>query len=328
MARKSLEDQLAELHALRGATETPEARTQLLNALRRGVNHVAAKAAELLADARDAEVEPALVQAFDRFMSDPLKIDKGCVAKTAIAAALHQMHAPADQVYLRGIRYVQLEPTYGGRADTAASLRGLCAMGLVDMNHPDALLHVVPLLCDPERQARIAAVRALAASGRDDAAHVLNLKAHIGADDPDVLSETLGALLSLWRERALPIVGDLIDRAGAAGTREVAVLALGSSRLPGVLTMIRERYERDIDGEFRRVCLLALVMHRSDDATSFVLEQLRDGSSQAAENALAALATFRHDAVLLRRVRDAVEQRGDRAIHAVFASQFGDQVSS
>ena len=46
--------------------------------------------------------------------------------------------------------------------DTAAELRGVCALGLVRMGYRDVLVELADLLMDPEAQARMMAARSLA----------------------------------------------------------------------------------------------------------------------------------------------------------------------
>ena len=62
------------------------------------------------------------------------------------------------EVALRGMRYEQWEPVYGGRVDTAANLRGRCAVMLARMRYPEAHIELVRLLVDAEAPARLAAV--------------------------------------------------------------------------------------------------------------------------------------------------------------------------
>ncbi len=80
---------------------------------------------------------PDLLAAFRRFLADPSK-DKGCLAKIAIAEALTRLEHEEAEIFLEGIRHMQREPVWGGTEDTAAWLRGLCAIGLAGCRHPRA----------------------------------------------------------------------------------------------------------------------------------------------------------------------------------------------
>ena len=54
-----------------------------------------------------------------------------------------------------------MEGSFGPSIDTAPRLRAASAMGLVHMNHPDAVVEIVTLLVDREADARVGAVRSL-----------------------------------------------------------------------------------------------------------------------------------------------------------------------
>ena len=85
--RKKLDDQLAALQALRDAPDTPAARAELQHALEGRSSALATAAANIIGGAELRGFEPALIAAFERFMHQPEKTDKGCAAKQAIARA-------------------------------------------------------------------------------------------------------------------------------------------------------------------------------------------------------------------------------------------------
>src|SRR6266849_228348 len=104
---RSLEDKLAKLRALRSAPASAQLLQELRTALADTSNFVVAEAAELAAKAHLVDLAPALIAAFDRFLENPLKRDKLCKAKTAIAEALNQLDYPEEEVFWRGARYIQ-----------------------------------------------------------------------------------------------------------------------------------------------------------------------------------------------------------------------------
>src|SRR4051794_23936856 len=110
---------------------TPEGRKQIAKALAGKSNLVAAKAARIVGDAQWADLKEELATAFARFVRQGGSLDKGCKATVAIARALFAMDYDNAELYLTGMRHVQMEPVWGGSVDTAAELRGICAMGLV-----------------------------------------------------------------------------------------------------------------------------------------------------------------------------------------------------
>ena len=110
--------------------------------------HVAARAAKIAESAELSSLTPDLAKSFGRFFTDPVKTDPGCTAKNAIAAALISLNSLDSSVYLRGIRHVQMEGTFGPPEDRAATLRGLSAIGLAQINHSAAAAEIVDLLFD------------------------------------------------------------------------------------------------------------------------------------------------------------------------------------
>src|SRR5215831_13280629 len=162
MAKSSLiEDRLAELAALADSLESPHTRKQLRKHLASKESPIVARAAQIVARIEDHDFGPDLVQAFHRFLVDPTKTDKGCMAKCAIVKALLAAGNEDEELFRKGVRHIQLEPTWGGRTDTAAQLRALCGLGLVQVGYPDAMNELAELLADKEGDARIGAARAL-----------------------------------------------------------------------------------------------------------------------------------------------------------------------
>src|SRR4051812_25627200 len=122
----SVEARLDRLAALRADPSAPGARDELAKALQSNVALLAAKAAALVVEFRQADLAPELVAAFGRFLKGPKSPDKGCRAATAIARALFDLGAEADRadgvqgVYLAGIRHVQTEWNGSRPEDVAA----------------------------------------------------------------------------------------------------------------------------------------------------------------------------------------------------------------
>ena len=85
--------QLARLSAIKADPSLPEAVAEIEKALRGKSTVVAARAAEIVGNAKLENLESALLEAFARFMSEA---DKGCIAKTAIARALLEIESRAE----------------------------------------------------------------------------------------------------------------------------------------------------------------------------------------------------------------------------------------
>jgi HEAT repeat protein len=297
-----------------------ESLDELRRALAGRSAHVAAKAAQIAGECELESVVSDLVAAFERFLDNPVKSDPQCVAKAAIVEALQRMAACEPGVYLRGIGHVQLEPVWGGRADSAAGLRGVSAFGLVAMAYRDALTPLAELLADPEPRARVAAARAIGAREDESGIPLLRLKALVGDEDPEVVSECFSALLSLGGGESVEFVARFLDHA-AEETRESAALALGSSRRAEALAVLRRSFEQSPGEPRRRTALLAISMLKRDEALEFLLALVAEAPGPTARLALEALALHRYDDALVVRVR-AAAVRDDADLTAVLAKSF------
>ena len=118
-----LQEDLAAVERLRNDPTTPEALKQLGAALRTGPATVANKAARIAADFELSALVDDLVFSFNRFFKDPAKTDRGCLGKIGIANALAALGADVADLYLRGMRHIQMEGSFGPPVDTAAGLR-------------------------------------------------------------------------------------------------------------------------------------------------------------------------------------------------------------
>ena len=318
---RKLEDALAAIGALRRDPVTSRTIDTLRDALHARTSHVVAKAAQVSGELGLRVLVADLASAFDRFLVNPVKTDPGCRAKVQIVRALVELGEDAGTVFLRGVRHRQMEPVFGGREDTAAELRGLCAMGLVRVGHADALVELAELLADPEAAARAAAARALAYADEPAGEPLLRLRALTGDADPGALSEYLGALLSLAPARSLGFVERLLDHRDAV-VQESAAVALGACRLREALPVLRRWWERTADLDLRRTALLAIAMLRHEDAIAFLLLLVAAGAGPDARDAIAALGTYRHDDALRGRVEAAIEGRTDLDLRPAFARAF------
>ena len=162
---RRLEDRLVELNNLRNDPTSELTLSELHKALLDKDNFIVTRAAEMAGEFYLETLEPELVRAFDTLYGQPGKTDPGCSAKTAIAETLYRMETYQEDLYLKGISHVQMEPVWGGQVDTAAKLRGTCALGLVRMNYSNVMIPLAHLLADPESDARISAARAIGYAG-------------------------------------------------------------------------------------------------------------------------------------------------------------------
>ncbi len=292
---------------------TPEGQKQMAKALAAKSNLVVAKAARIAGDAQWTELTDDLVAAFDRLLKRGAEIDKGCAALMAIARALFGMDYDGAELYLNGMRHVQMEPVRGGSSDTAAELRAICAMGLANTRYPAKLRELGNLLVDREWHTRAGAVRALAAAGSEAAVLLLRFKALSGDPEPEVLADCFAGLLSAEGAEAVPFVATFGGSKDVGSrekeTREAAILALGASRRTDAIEWMKQRFGEIADAETRRCILLSLATSRTDAAIDFLIELIREGSPVVSEFAVSAIEINRGDSLIQERVQKALRDR-------------------
>ncbi|HEY7697067.1 MAG TPA: hypothetical protein VIE88_01560 [Vicinamibacteria bacterium] len=308
---------------LNDARESPGSEGSLA-ILRKGlsdrVSVVVARAAELAGELGATVLVPEMIAAFDRFLAEPSK-DKGCLAKIAVVEALNRLEHPDADVFLKGIRHVQREPVWGGSEDTAAWLRGLSAIGLVACDYPRVLTDLVDLLADGEKLARIGAARALGGLGRPEGALLLRLKLLHGDPEVEVVSESFRSLLTLEPPgEGTSFVARFLDE-GDEAVAEAAALALGESRLPQALEILKRSWERSRERSIRPVLLVAMALLRTGAATDFLVSLLSGESMESARGALSALGPFLYHSELRARVRLAVADAKDPSLLELYESE-------
>src|SRR5579863_7264697 len=285
---KKTEDCLDALSRLRENLASPGSQAELAGYLGHKSSAVVAKAAKLVAEFELHDLEPSLVSAFHRFMTNPAVSDKGCGAKMEIVRALEALGANEAEVFLAGIRHIQVEGSFGPPVDTAAGLRAASAMGLVHMNHPGAVLEIVNLLVDREDGARAGAVRALSYSGQPAAVPLLRFKVMAGDASADVIAESFLALLEIAPETSLPFVAGYLDSSNA-GIVEAAAIALGQSRQSEAVAALKSKWPGARENQ-RRALLTGLAVARDDSAFEFLFSLVESGIEKIAAEAIAALA--------------------------------------
>lgn len=315
--KRSFEQHLAALDALR---EQPrEASVEpLRKALAQRNNFIVAKAADLVREFRLAQLIPELLTAFDRFFEDASKTDPQCWAKNALSRALAALDHEDAAVFLRGMRHLQFEPVWGGRSDTAATLRATCAVALVQCRSlPDAelLAHLVDLLGDKEKVVRVAAIQAIDQMGAAPAALLLRLKAVLDADEPEVLGAAYSGILRLEGVTAIPWVRRFLDSADDSAAE--AALAIAATHSAQGFQVLRESLDHASDPWFRSVLLSAIALSRLDEAVEFLLELVRTESLQA-EAAIEALVRAMPSAEVIQRLERVVA--GKPRLARIFAT--------
>jgi hypothetical protein len=268
--KRSFEQQLAALDEVK--QQSPEAAVEpLRKALTHRNNYIVAKAADLAVKFRLTQLLPELLTAFDRFFTDPVKTDPQCWAKNALSRALAALECQDAEVFLRGMRHLQHEPVWGGSEDTAGTLRGTCALALVQCRSlPETeLLHcLMELLLDKVTSVRVEAVRAIEQVGSQAAALLLRLRAILASDEPEVLGACYGGILGIEGASAIPWVARFL--AGADETAAEAAWAIADQRSPEAFAALREHFALERDRWFQSVLLSAMALTRQQEALAFL----------------------------------------------------------
>jgi hypothetical protein len=321
MANDRVEKQLESLRALRGTGLTADVNATLKKALADRVSVVVAKAAQICGDLQAVALLPELKAAFERFFDDK---DPQCWAKNALAKALKDLGVQESAVFLRGVRHVQNEPVWGGQEDTAAVLRGTCAMALVQCNdipREETLRHLVYALSETAATVRMDAAAALGQMDGREVALLLRLKARLGEKDPRVTGQVLEGLLQIEGKAALSFVGEFLEGADEEASEEAA-LALGASRMPEAVELLRETWEKWQGLRPGTALLRAMSASRLDHAIEFLIDLIKQARLPNAEDALHALALNKGTDEMVSRVEQAVKDRGDAKLGAIFQQRF------
>lgn len=318
--RASLEDKLARVSEVRAEGDSDDARRALTKSLADKSPHVVAAAAAAIAELGIADLATEVEATLEPHFDNP---DKGCIAKTAIVKALTKLEQGSPEVFLRGLHHVQMEPAFGGQVDTAVELRCESAIGLVATGYPDIINELVTALTDKEAPVRLAAVRALAATGRAEVEALLRYKTLLGDEDLQVVSDALESLLVIAPGRSLPLAKQLIDSSDDA-VAEAAALALGGSRCEEAFELLVSRLD-DFESPLTQTVLLAMSMLRREEPTTYLLRMAETGTRRRAESVIQALAIHRYDPKLRERLNETLEKRKDgKTLLAFCANELRD----
>ncbi len=321
-----LEQQLAGLSALRTAGPTAESIDALRAALSHKSNLMVAKAATIAMEFEQASLLPQLLAAWSRLFESPAESDPQCWGKNALVRALKHLRHDCAPTYLRGLHHVQMEPVWGGSEDTAATLRGACALALTQcLDLPRLVIgrHLVDALADPKEPVRLDVIRAIEGWGGEEAGLLLRLKAKLGDKEPAVIGQTLESLLRLDGSAAILFVDGFLNKGGELA--EEAALALGASRLPAAFDLLTERYRESGHAAIGPVLLRGLSSLRSTEAIDFLLDLVRTSRPSAAKQALEALSLHAETPEIAGRAREAGIGRAEEDVRDRARKLFGSR---
>ena len=316
--KRAFEAQIAALDTLREAPQ--ESRTEpLRKALTEHNNFIVAKAADLAREFGLTALTPDLLKSFDRFFENPEKSDPQCWAKNAISRTLAAFEVQDPEIFLRGMRHIQLEAVWGGRSDTAGTLRATCALALVQcrrLTNDELLAHLIDLFADREKTVRAEVARAIEQVGSPSASLLLRLRANLAHDEPEVLGACYSGILRLEGASAIPWVSRfLIGGDEAAGE---AALALAGTHSPQALNILQKSLDAAPDPWFRSVLLSAIALTRQDAALEFLLDLVKSESFDA-ERAIEAIVRSMPSPGIMQRLEKMVapQPRLARALSAL-----------
>jgi hypothetical protein len=318
---RSEDAKLARLAKLAQETPSPATAGELRQLFSNASHHVVAQAAQITAKAGLKELVQDMVAAFDRYLVDPLQTDKNCVGKIAIIDALNELDCQEPEIFLTGVRYVQMEPRWGKSEDAAGPVRIGSASGLVRIDYRGVLPILVDLLVDGDRMVRIAAAQSLAAHGSDGALLLLRLKARFGDAEADVVAECLAGLLRAVPQESLAFVAEFLHVANPAIV-DGALLALGNSHQPEAFSVLQSFWSKEVPPDLRETTLIAISLLRLPVATEFLLKLLAETPEATARSALAALAIHSYDVRLRERVASIVATRANAVLSRLFEEEF------
>jgi HEAT repeat protein len=323
-SRAAFNRKLAAVDALRSQPVSRTSTDALRQALGDRNSYLVARAATVCADLRQDGLIPELLLAFERFFVDPVKSDPQCLAKHAIARALRDLSHHGAEAYQRGIVHVQLEPTWGGRADTAAALRGTCALGLSECPIDDfeILTYLTDALADADQAVRVDAALALEQLNRPEGALLLRLKLLVGDPAPAVLGQCFSSMLSLAPETAVSFVSRFLN-SPSEDVQIEAASSLAQCRDPQAMRILREYWQNPLlSKDLRQALLINLGASPVPDAAEFLLEVVSLEVIALAQTALKALSTSRFHTEIRPRLATALDARDSYELNTNFAELF------
>jgi hypothetical protein len=274
-AAKSVSKQAfdAKIVALEGLRAKPESAAEpLRKSLKDRNNFLVSKAASLAGELFLSDLIPDLLAVFDRSLIDGPKIDPQCCAKNAIAKALKDLSHHDAEVYLKGLRHIQMEPVWGGQVDTAATLRGTCALALIDCQLDDLtmLTHLAETLADPEKTVRVDAAVALSRAGIPEAAPLLRFKALSGDPEPEVIGQCLHSLLQMAPRDSVAFAQRFLTHKHPDDIRAEAASALAQSHEPAAVDALKQMWRAMLSPELRAALLAFLAASPQREAAEFL----------------------------------------------------------
>jgi len=286
---RGFDAELAQLETLRDA-DPASTLEPTRKALGNRNNFIVAKAAKLAAAHDHHPLTDLLAATLRRFLAEGAKSDPQCWAKNALAETLSKFEYQEPELFLAGMRYIQLEGTWGGTTDTAATLRGICALALVQcrgLSNTQVLTHLTPLFADKALPVRVNAARAVEQIGTDASALLLRLRAELASDEPELLGACYSGVLRLEGPSAIPWAAKFLTnpnpREEPDAAAAEAAFAIAETRTEAAVTLLIATHKKTRDPDFRGTLLAALALTRQDKAIDYLFDEIADGNKTARE---------------------------------------------
>jgi hypothetical protein len=309
--RDPLREAFQDIQALRSEGVSEAGIAKLKTALKTQKGMVVSKAAALVAEWFEPSLNEDLLSCFYRLNKNGVQDDPQCLGKTACIKALHELACQDIRVYSAGCRIVQLEPVRGGKEDSAVALRIASLNALMQTHSVDTnILMTVfaDFLADDSKRVRAEAAKLISYAPPALAAPLLRLKIRLGDTDTRVLGNCFDALLSL-----APTQESVTLIHGYAAKKEAlqaeALASLASSSLPEAIELVSRDYATILDPQLRRILLTSLSLSATQEALSFLLEQVQQALPEALW-AFEALKPKLHDDEVRQRVQSILAKTG------------------
>jgi hypothetical protein len=301
MRKDPLKEALQKVSELRGDGSSEKNIATLRTIIKKQAGVVVAKAAEVAAEWNATELAQDLHDAFYRLSENGLEVDPQCWGKTAIVKALYDLAWQNTKLFVDGCKTVQLEPVYGGKGDSATSVRTAAIQVLVQLPVADTLTVInvlADLLADESPKVRAEAARSCVYCQPVLVSPLLRLKIRLGDVEPRVLGVCFDTLLiissdsetvQLVLEYATPKPVTKRFSPSHDVVQSEAIASLASSGLAEAVNAVTKLYKTLSDAQLKRVLLTALGASSASEAFNFLCQIVRDAPVNEARWGLEAL---------------------------------------
>lgn len=269
------EQMLAQLEGyLRDGSPAPTAEL-----VRRGLAHrstsVVAASAACAARYAMLDMVALLAEVFAKHRAGGSRTDKGCIAKRAVLRSLDRLAFDNSAWFIEASGTVQMEPVFGGTADTAADLRSEACRAMSRFAWYAVAHRLIEMTGDSVAGVRCVALNTIAAFSGREPASILLTKCVAGDSSAEVTGVCLRGLMEIDQPEGLRVASGMLS-ATQPDVRVEAAFALGESRLEEAFGILKQAFEQAVMSDERRTLMLAISALRCRDAAEFLRSHLDD----------------------------------------------------